>query len=115
MIYDARGRPVEPSVKELAAAVGNDIQQLLQMIQILQRNNMMLEMKVNFMIKLLVDKQLLDADLNDKWRDFVQVETQRLAQQEREAELTTTSPDLSLVMDEEVVDAEVQVVEQVNL
>lgn len=101
MIFDKHGKPISGmTVAELAQTVGQDMQQVFQVLAVMQRGMVMSEMKVNFLIEKLKAHSILDEEtLDTEWQEFVAEQRKEMESAQRAQEIAVVPPtqvDLSL-------------------
>lgn len=93
MMYGPDGKPVEPTLAEVAGAFGQDLERLGKILQMLQNSIMLVEMKANFVIKHLQEKGIFPAELDTLWAEFVAAERLRFEKEDEEEIVPLASRD----------------------
>lgn len=93
MLYDRNGNPVNSlTTEQLAHMVKNDMQNVYNILNILQRGLILSEMKVSFLIGKLTEHGVLNSDtLDTEWQEFARKQEEEMAAQRSLADLNLGS------------------------
>ncbi len=76
-LVDSQGNPIN-QLDRLIPVIVNDVRHIAEVIGQMQRTMLMMEIKVNFLVKTLQDTGAIPEDVNDAWQAYSLLEMDRL-------------------------------------
>jgi len=70
-LLDAQGNPISLTPEKLLLSILEQVEKMEQIMNLMQQSALFQEMKINFLIKKVMDNKLIsEEDLNSGWEEF---------------------------------------------